>query len=252
MWIVLFLLTALACEGQDLDSVVLKKPEVLNSGFIDILTNGQINASARLIRLYIGEPGKVAIPVSVYSGVSSNNFQNQQSFSGRSNEHLVYDFINPLSGLLNISLDGIILTGPGKKRMTRTGFIYQVSEKSLTGYREGPLADPATGKPVNFFSSLFAAGFYIQTGAWEKNNPSNLGICWTAIRYIFSVTSEKQLRNFLQVVNSGVYHGWSFGWGIEINNLVSIKFLYYKYLKAPLINHSVPVCQVTFNYSVKK
>lgn len=58
------------------------KPEILTSGFIDIVNNGQINASARFIRLFIGEPGKFAIPLSIYSGVSSNNFQNQQVQGG--------------------------------------------------------------------------------------------------------------------------------------------------------------------------
>lgn len=74
----------------------LIKPEILTSGFIDIINNGQVNASARFIRLYIGEPGKFALPLSIYSGVSSNNFQNQQSqISNRSNEQLVTNFINP-------------------------------------------------------------------------------------------------------------------------------------------------------------
>jgi len=85
------------------------KPEILTSGFIDIVNNGQVNASARFIRLFIGEPGKFAVPLSIYSGVSSNNFQNQQLTSGqRSNEDLVNSFINPLSGLANMSVDGII------------------------------------------------------------------------------------------------------------------------------------------------
>src|SRR5688572_2650822 len=74
------------------------KPEILTSGFIDIINNGQVNASARFIRLFIGEPGKFAIPLSFYSGVSSNNFQNQQNAIGqRTNEQLVTNFINPLS-----------------------------------------------------------------------------------------------------------------------------------------------------------
>src|SRR5436190_16147424 len=55
------------------------KPEIFTNGFIDIINNGQINASARFIRLYIGEPGRFAIPLSLYSGVSANNFQNQIS-----------------------------------------------------------------------------------------------------------------------------------------------------------------------------
>ena len=67
------------------------KPEIFTSGFIDIINNGQVNASARFIRLFIGEPGKLSIPLSFYSGVSANNFQNQTGANGllRSNDHLV-------------------------------------------------------------------------------------------------------------------------------------------------------------------
>jgi hypothetical protein len=61
------------------DSVKNKeyKPEIFTSGFIDVMNNGQVNGSARFIRLLIGEPGKFAIPLSLYGGVSNNNFQNQ-------------------------------------------------------------------------------------------------------------------------------------------------------------------------------
>ena len=52
------------------------KPEIFTSGFIDVMNNGQVNASARFIRLFIGEPGKFALPISFYGGVSNNNFQN--------------------------------------------------------------------------------------------------------------------------------------------------------------------------------
>ena len=50
------------------NSKIAYKPEILTSGFIDIINNGQVNASARFIRLYIGEPGKFAIPLSIFSG----------------------------------------------------------------------------------------------------------------------------------------------------------------------------------------
>lgn len=85
------------------------KPEIFTSGFIDVMNSGQVNASARFIRLFIGEPGKFAIPLSLYGGVSSNNFQNQQSGGQllKSNDHLVNQYINPLSGLINISIDGV-------------------------------------------------------------------------------------------------------------------------------------------------
>jgi hypothetical protein len=129
------------------------KPEIFTSGFIDIINNGQVNASARFIRLYVGEPGRFAIPLSIYSGVSSNNFsngsltgQNPYAFQ-RSNDVLVTNFINPLSGLANISIDGVQFFNK-KEQATKTGCIYHFGERILTGIRTGPVGDPATGKPV--------------------------------------------------------------------------------------------------------
>ena len=39
---------------QSFQSIKSYKPEILTSGFIDIVNNGQVNASARFIRLLIG------------------------------------------------------------------------------------------------------------------------------------------------------------------------------------------------------
>ena len=39
---------------QNRNSTSPYKPEILTSGFIDIVNNGQVNASARFIRLFIG------------------------------------------------------------------------------------------------------------------------------------------------------------------------------------------------------
>jgi hypothetical protein len=233
------------------DSLNVYKPEILTSGFIDIVNNGQVNASARFIRLLIGEPGKFAIPLSIYSGVSSNNFQNQQwPAITRSNEPLVINFINPLSGLANLSIDGIIFLN--KKKITSTGILYHFGERILTGQKSGPVTDPATGKPVNFLNSLGASGLYFQTGAWERNNAKNVGVFWFALRYIGCYTNPNQLKEFLPNIDTnGLYHGWSLGWGVEINQLVNIKVLYYKYVKQPEIDYSLPIYQFSFTYSLK-
>ncbi|HQV60629.1 MAG: hypothetical protein IPQ25_01375 [Chitinophagaceae bacterium] len=229
------------------------KPEILTSGFIDIVNNGQVNASARFIRLFIGEPGRFAIPLSIYSGVSSNNFQNQQAVGGqRSNEHLVSSFINPLSGLANMSIDGVIFFNRKAEKLTRAGFMYHGGIRILTGYKTGPVSEPSTGKPINFLNSFGSTGLYFQTGAWERNNSKNVGIFWLAGRYILCKTGDKQLKEIIPAIETnGVYHGWSLGWGVEINNLVNIKVLYYKYVKKPEINYSLPIYQFSFNYSLK-
>ncbi len=239
---------------QDTKGGKAAKPEILTSGFIDIINNGQVNASARFIRLSIGEPGKFAIPLSIYSGVSSNNFQNQQSPGGqRSNEHLVNSFINPLSGLANISVDGIIFFNrKTSSRITQGGFLYHGGIRILTGFKTGPPTDPTTGRPINFLNSFATLGLYFQTGAWERNNAKNVGVFWLAGRYITCKTGERQLQEILPgIQTNGFYHGWSVAWGIEINNLVNIKVVYYKYIKRPEIDYSLPIYQFSFNYSLR-
>lgn len=229
------------------------KPEILNSGFIDIISNGQVNASARFIRLFVGEPGRFAVPLSIYSGVSSNSFQNPQLPGGiPNNDQLVVNFINPLSGLANISVEDIVFFSPVSAIKTRAGMIYQAGIKILTGYRAGPATDPSTGKPINFLCHFGTAGLYFQTGAWEKQNARNLGVFWFAPRYIVSKSSQKQLKDILPgIETNGFYHGWSLAWGVEINNLVNIKVLFYKYVKKPEVDYSLPIYQFSFNYSLR-
>lgn len=231
----------------------LAKPEILSSGFIDILNNGQVNAAARFIRLYIGEPGKFSVPLSFYSGVSSNNFQHSGGPSGpRSNEQLVTNFINPLSGLANMSLDGLLFFRKRPVKTTRIGMVYQTGIRILSGNKTGPLTDPTTGKPINFLNSFAVAGIYFQTGAWERNNAKNIGRFWLAGRYIGCKSSSRQLREMISNLSTnGFYHGWSLAWGVEVSNLVNIKVIYYRYVKKPEIDYTLPIYQFSFNYALR-
>lgn len=255
--IVFYILTnfSFVAIGQKLDTASLKnKPEIFNSGFIDIINNGQVNASARFIRLFIGEQGKFAIPLSFYGGVSSNNFQNQQNAGQlvKSNDHLVNQYINPLSGLINVSIEDVKYF-KNYEGVTKSGFLYQFGERVLNGIRIGAITNPQTGKPTNFLNGFAAAGLYFQTGAWERTNSKNVGIFWLASRYHFCYTNPKQINEFLpNIETNGIYTGYSIGFGIEINNLVNIKAVYYKYTKAPEIDYGLPIYQFSFNYTMNK
>lgn len=216
------------------------------------MSNGQVNASARLVKLYIGEPARFAIPLSFYGGVSNNNFQSQNVQFAKSNDHLVNQYLNPLSGLVNISVDGNISFSK-TNNITRFSGIYQVGERLLNGIRIGPATDPRTGKPVNFLNTFATTGFVFQTGAWEKNDLKNVGMFWLAIRYHSCYTKPAQILEFLpDVKTKGFYDGFSYGFGIEINNVVSIKAIYYKYSHKPEIDYGLPIYQFTFNYQVQK
>jgi len=231
---------------------IILKPEIFTSGFIDIINTGQVNASARFIRLFIGEPGKFSIPMSLYSGVSSNNLQNTTSTLQRSNDILVTNFINPLSGLANVSIEGVIFPKKHLLKITKQGFLYHFGERVLTGVKTGTLINPASAKPVNFLNSFASLGVYLQTGAWERSNSKNLGITWFAARFILCHTNPERIKEFLPLINTnGTYKGYSIAWGVEISKLVNIKIVYYKYTKKPEIDYYLPIYQFSFNYSIK-
>jgi hypothetical protein len=249
------LLCAGVCHAQPAKDSAAKagyKPEIFTNGFIDIMNNGQVNASARFIRLFIGEPGRFAIPLSIYSGVSANNFQNPVTAAGqRSNDHLVNSYINPLSGLLNLSADGVVYF---KKttRITKAGLLYHAGGRVLTGYTVGPATDPQTGKPVNFLNAFATTGLYFQTGAWERNNAKNTGVFWLALRGHICHSNPGQLKQFLRTLETnGFYQGYSAGFGIDINGLINLKALYYRYTKAPEADYGRPIYQFSFNYTLK-
>ena len=227
------------------------KPEIFSSGFIDIINSGQINASARLVKLYLGEVGKFSIPISFYGGVSNNNFQQQTSTFIKSNDHLVTQYLNPLSGLINVSIDDTKYFSNTEK-ITKAGFIYRVGERVLNGVRIGEIGDPRTGKSTTFLNSFGCGGLIFQTGAWEKTNSKNVGIFWSAFRYHLCYTNPKNIKEFLPTIETtGLYTGYSAGFGIEIDKVVNIKAIYYKYFKAPEIEYGLPIYQFSFNYSLE-
>jgi hypothetical protein len=225
-------------------------PEIFASGFMDIINNGQVNASARVIRLFIGEPGKWVVPLSVYSGVSANNFQMGAVL--RTNEQLVNNFINPLSGLANISAEGILYFKPKSIKRTKAGIIYQFGERVLTAFKTGAGNNVQMGSPVNFLNSYAAPGLYFQTGAWERNNAKNTGITWLALRWVACYSRKKTVQEFLPgMETNGFYQGYSIAWGVEINNLANLKILFYKYTSAPEAKYSPPIYQFSFQYALK-
>ncbi len=95
-----------------------KKPELFNSGFIDFQNSGQMNASARVFKIYIGEPKKFMLPVSVYSGVSGNNYNTGNTVSSKGSEQMLLGLINPMSGAFNISIDNTLHYNKKSKSLT--------------------------------------------------------------------------------------------------------------------------------------
>ena len=227
------------------------RPELFNAGFIDVVNNGQVAASARLVKLQIGEQGKFSLPLSVFGGVSNTSFATGSSSSVlRGNEHLINQFITPLSGLLNLSVEGTLFIRP-RSLVTKWGLLYQLGERVLTGHRSSLPGFFSAPRPLHFINSYVVAGLYFQTGAWEKNDQKNMGVCWLALRYHLCYSGVNQLRQFLPAFDgNGLYGGYSMGMGVRVNALINLKAVYYQYQKAPEPDYLLPIYQFSFNYTV--
>lgn len=228
-----------------------ERPELFNAGFIDIINNGQVAASARLVKLQIGEQGKFSLPLSVFGGVSNTSFATGTAAATlRGNEHLIHQFITPLSGLINLSIEGTWFIRP-RSPVTKWGLLYQLGERVLTGHRLGSPGFFSAPRPLHFVNSYAVAGLYFQTGAWEKTNQKNMGVCWLALRYHLCYSGKGQLQQFLpSFEGNGLYGGYSMGMGVRVNALINLKAVYYQYQKAPEPDYLLPIYQFSFNYTV--
>ncbi len=217
------------------------RPEILTGGFIDIVQTGQMNASARLFKLYIGEPGSFQVPVSLYTGVSANSLGNSKS-----NEDFVHHLINPSAGIFNLSFDGNKKLFGKKGRVTSLQLQYAGSIRLLPAYNAVLL------KNITLFNTNESLGLMFITGAWERNNANNLGVFWMNLRGICSISPAAQLAEIFKLPVRNTMFGYSLGMGIEINKAVNVKLLYYRYttqLKpAPFLQ---PYFQASFNYAMK-
>lgn len=222
----------------------LKKPELFNSGFIDFQNSGQMNASARVFKIYIGEPKKFMLPISVYSGVSGNNYNTGNTNTSKGSEQMILGLINPMSGIFNISTDNTFRFNKQSKSLTGISFVYQLGEKMITGQQA------FTYKTFSFFSTYANSGLLFQTGAWEKDKEKNMGVFWLLLRYhVVNISNTFEKLSGYPPDNK-FFKGFSIGMGIEINNVLNIKSYYYRYLNPGADIFDIPIYQLTFNYSM--
>lgn len=228
-------------ETEKIQVIQHSKPEILSGGFIDFVQNGQMNASARLFRLYIGEPGKFQIPVSVYTGVSANNFSVNSG-----NEDVILHLINPGTGIFNMSFDGINPIINKKSKITSLQLQYQVGFRFLSIYNNQIFEN------INFFNVIGGAGLTFITGAWEKGKVNNIGLFWLNLRGLYSGNPQEILRDFFSVPVKNNLLAYSAGLGIEITQTLNVKVFYFHFLNnRELEEFTQPFLQITFNYSMR-
>ena len=219
----------------------VQKPEILNGGFIDVAQNGQMNASARLFRLYIGEPGKFQVPISIFTGVSANSFSSNQQ-----NQEFVLNLINPGTGLFNINFDGSHKIIGKKEAITALHAQYQAGFRLLSFYNRTIFNN------ITFFNTIAGLGMTFLTGAWERNKVNNLGLFWANFRALYSCNPAEILQSMLSSAALQNLLGYSVGMGIEISQSLNVKIFYFHFLNnRDIAAFTQPFLQLSFNYSIR-
>jgi hypothetical protein len=217
------------------------KPEILSGGFIEVYNNGQMNASARLFRLYIGEPGKFQIPVSIFTGVSGNNFNSSQQA-----EELAIAIINPGAGTFSLNFDGNSKLAGKAQQYSSLHVLYH------SGFRYLSVFNRNAFRSANFYNFISGLGLAFVTGAWERNRTSNMGYFWLSLRGIYSHSPPSIFRNFFtEPVDQNIL-GYAGGIGIEISRSLNVKANFFHILSnRDMEAFNRPVLQVSFNYSAR-
>lgn len=246
LWILTMTPLVIISQGFDTckkSSVFEKKydnAEILSGGFLDFVHSGQVHSSARIFRLYIGEPGKFQVPLSLFTGISTNHITNNSG--NRDAAHLL---LNPSTGIINLSFDAKNMLLGKKNRHTRFYLQYQTAFRFLNVFNN------LSGKNKTFFNMINGTGLTFITGAWQNNRSENVGIFWINIRGLHA-QSPKYLMDslFSQPINNNML-GYSGGFGIEIDQTLNIKIFYFRFVNNQHMDEFTnPFFQLSFNYSI--
>ncbi|KAA2238771.1 hypothetical protein F0L74_21385 [Chitinophaga agrisoli] len=217
--------------------------QVLKNGFVDFLTDGNILASARLLRINIGERDKFYLPLFIYTGASGNAFG-----SDKLNETTVSNLLNPIGGTVNLSFSGLQLIIPSTT-VTRLEFAYQAGGRLING------KDSITGENLHFFNGMINAGLSFQTGAWTPDDPENMGIFYAQAKFVAAISSQGEYERMFGkgLIDNGYLLGYAIDAGIEINRVISAKLGVYQYTNHGNIELlKSPVVKFSLDYTLRK
>ncbi len=233
-------------KGGGLDSLPnngVSRVDIFSGGSIDFQTNGQMNASARIVKFFIGDPDELAIPLCLYSGVTANNRFDFQSGYYRMTEQLAINLITPLSGLVNLFADRIFYLK--SKKLTK------VSIRTEVGIKVIPASPAYQNRATNVFCSYLNSGIFLETGAWEIGKKQEMGLFWLAYKLHYVRPSHSFQAISGEPPDEINFFGSSTGIGVHISKLLNLRAFYYRYFKFNDLMFQSPIYQLSFNYSMK-
>ncbi len=154
---------------------------VLERAFLDMTTQGQAQASAQVVRICIGEPGKFALPLYFLAGATGGAAGAQTQ-----GEATASTLLNPLGGNLALALnDDYRMLTLGDHSFLR--LTYTVAGRYLH------MTDSA-GVGVPLVVGTFAGGLRLQTAAWSPGDTTEgVGTAWLQLTVAGDVASKGRL-----------------------------------------------------------
>ena len=206
--------------AQHSDSLLqVKGLQLLTGGSVDILQTGQVSASARLFKLYFGEPGKFRLPVSIYTGITVNHFSKKKQL-----EDAVHALTDPGIGMIALSVDGRSNIAWKKEQYTKLFWNYRAAVRLVN---IGVSSSDDHLSAINFISGT---GIFFTTGAWEQRNEDNIGLFWLTMQFFYSDMPRSVMSGlFLLPLEGHVFSGMT-GMGVELKGALQIKLRYYRAL----------------------
>ena len=216
------------------------KIQILKNGFVDFLSDGTIQASARLLRINIGERDKFYLPLYIYTGASGKAFGQDKLI-----QTTVSNLLNPIGGTVNLSFIGMQNLIKGCN-ITNLNFAYQVGGR-LVG-----ASDSTTKSNSIFLNGFTNVGLFFQTGAWTPEDPNNMGVFYVQAKFCVSLSPRSNLEKVFgkSLLSHDYFLGYSLDAGIEINKIINLKLGLYQYTNnqnISLLNQ--PVIKFSIDYS---
>ena len=207
---------------------------IFTGGTLDILQGGQMNASARLFRLYLGRPGQKGVPLSISTGVMAGALAGYPL-----QDEGVSSLVNPAAGLLNMRVDG-------DHRIRKREDLRVHAQGAV---RVLNLFDPALFVNYRFVNALVGAGLVYSTGAWEEGREKDAGICWCSVRVFASANPATLFSDYLRTNFFPLLTGCMAGMGVDLSERLQVRASYFRFCNAQeAAVFRQPVIQLSFNY----
>jgi hypothetical protein len=221
-------------------ATVAEGPEWLGQGLFDVTESGQIQTSASLVKIYVGEPGGFRIPFYLLTGTTSSALSEDSG-----NEATVWDLISQTGGLASLATNLDRTLWSSQSGITILKGAFAAAGKIGTG------SDPASGDAEFFGAGYVDGGLVFQTGAWQGDDQyRDGGIAWLQARYAYGLAGNTRLEELFGP-DAERPHGVRIDGGIFIQGRINVKVgVFLAVGGEDLPNLDGPALRFSFDYKV--